>query len=173
MAAVSEVVYPPHSFHCSGCGERSALSLCKTKGFIGDIGCWDMVFRLRLVCNTQYIVVFAYIYIQYIGFPCHPTHVPATNIQIERLSLTPNRIASSIDDAKTKKPGGLLSHLRIVNHQAGDVEYSVILRCNLLFSLSAKPRRQSLSHTTLQRFFQNATPKARMSLRPSFRRRSS
>ena len=67
-----------------------------------------MVFRLRLVCNTQYIVVFAYIYIQYIGFPCHPTHVPATNIQIERLSLTPNRIASSIDDAKTKKTGGLV-----------------------------------------------------------------
>ena len=59
--------------------------------------------------------------------------------KIVTLSLTPNRIASSIDGVKTKKPGGLLSHLRIVNHQAGDVEYSVILRCNLLFSLSAKP----------------------------------
>ena len=114
-----------------------------TNGFILCIGCICMGFRLRSVCYAQYIVVFMYIHIQYIGFPCHSTHVPATNIQIERLSLPPNRIASSIDGAKTKKPGGLLSHLRIVNHQAGDIEYSVILRCNLLFSLSAKPRRQS------------------------------
>ena len=40
-----------------------------TNGCILRIGCICMGFRLRSVCYTQYIVVYAYIYIQYIGFP--------------------------------------------------------------------------------------------------------
>ena len=37
-------------------------------GFIRYIGCICMGFRLRSVRNTQYIVVYMYFYIQYIGF---------------------------------------------------------------------------------------------------------